>query len=143
MNWLARRDYARREIQDRLARRFGTGAPVDELLDWLEEQNFLNEDRFVEAFIRSRVERGQGELRIRQELAQRGVAEARIDQALAEADVDWFALARETHRRRFRRGPGGDMKEKARQLRFLQYRGFSGEQCFQALEAAANPEEAE
>lgn len=136
MNWLSRRDYARSELAGRLQRKFGESAPVEEVLDWLQEKNFLNENRFAEAFVRSRIDRGQGEMRIRQELGQKGVPDDLIDQALDLADCDWFELARRVHGRRFRRGPGADRKEKARQLRFLQYRGFTSEQCFQAVEAA-------
>lgn len=136
MNWLSRRDYARDELATRLQRKFGERAPVEPVLDWLQEQNFLNEQRFAEAFVRSRIERGQGQMRIRQELTQRGLQDERVEQVLDEADCDWFELARQVHRRRFRQGPGGDRKEKARQLRFLQYRGFSSEQCFQAVDAA-------
>lgn len=141
LNWLARRDYSRHELAGRLRRRFGDGAPVEPLLAWLEENNFLNEERFAEAFVRSRIGRGQGELRIRHELQQRGLPEALIEQALDEAECDWFELAREVHQRRFHSGPGKDQKEKARQLRFLQQRGFSGEQCWKALEAAPEPSE--
>lgn len=141
MNLLARRDYSRHELATRLQRRFGEQAGVESVLDWLQGQNFLNEERFAEAFVRSRIERGQGELRIRQELSARGLADELIDRVLAAAECDWFELARQTHRRRFHHGPGGDMKEKARQLRFLQYRGFSGEQCFQALDSAPAPPE--
>lgn len=141
LNWLARRDYSRYELSSRLYRRFGEDAPVETLLAWLEECNFLNESRFAEAFVRSRIGRGQGELRIRHELEQRGLPGGLIDQALAEAECDWFELAREVHQRRFSFGPGDDRKEKARQLRFLQQRGFSAEQCWKALEAAPHPPE--
>lgn len=140
LNWLARRDYSRRELAGRLERRFGDNAPIQSLLDWLEEQNLLNEQRFAEAFVRSRIGRGQGELRIRHELEQRGVPQALIEQTLEQAECDWFDLAREVHQRRFAEGPGDDRKEKARQLRFLQQRGFSGEQAWKALEAAPPPE---
>ena len=57
-----------------------------------------------------------------------------IAQALAEVEVDWFDLAREVRARRFRQYPGKDQKEKARQLRFLQQRGFDAEQSFAALD---------
>ena len=144
MNWLSRRDYARRELGRRLERRFGEEAPVDAILDWLEEQNFLNEARFAEAFVRSRIDRGQGALRIRAELEQRGLEAARIEQALEqvmeETGCDWFELAARVRQRRFPAPPGGNprekAREKARQLRFLQYRGFTPEQAFRAMEAA-------
>ena len=137
---LARRDHARKELASKLRQKLGNHPALEAVLDWCEENGFIDDRRFAGFFLRSRLERGQGELRIRQELSQRGVANALIEEALAEQDCDWFALAEQTLKRRFRQGPGQDQKEKARQLRFLQYRGFSAEQCFNALESWANDE---
>ena len=141
MNWLARRDYAREELARRLSRRFGEQPALGETLDWLEAQGFLDEARFAEVFVRNRIERGQGPLRIRRELEQRGVAEPHLEAALEQAECDWFDLARRVRARRFTRLPGSDPREKARQLRFLQYRGFSAEQAFHALDAGDAGEE--
>lgn len=129
---LARRDHARAELRMKMTRKFGAEAAVQSILDWCEEHDFLNDRRFAGFFVRSRIERGQGPLRIRAELLQRGVAKELIEEAMRAADCDWFALAVETHQRRFRGAPS-DRKEKARQLRFLQSRGFDAEQSFNAL----------
>ena len=118
-----------------MARKFGDSEALDAALDWCQEHDFLNDRRFAGFFVRSRIERGQGPLRIRSELQQRGLPEALVKEALEQAECDWFALARETHARRFRRPPA-DRKEKARQLRFLQSRGFDAEQSFNALDLA-------
>lgn len=129
---LARREHARAELRVKLTRRFGAAADVEPVLDWCEEHDFLNDRRFAGLFVRSRIERGQGPLRIRAELQQRGVAGPMIQAALDEAGCDWSALAREVRSRRFSLPPL-DTREKARQLRFLQSRGFDAEQSFQAL----------
>lgn len=134
LGMLGRREYARAELQQRLTRRFGEDAPVGALLDWLEAQRFLDDTRYAGMLVRSRIERGQGPLRIRQALQQNGVGNLLAEQALAEAGCDWFALAAETCRRRFGAGPPADLKDKARRLRFLQYRGFTADQCFEALD---------
>jgi len=132
---LARRDHGRAELRVKMARKFGEGEELDAALDWCQEHDFLNDRRFAGFFVRARIERGQGPLRIRSELQQRGLPEALVKEALAEAECDWFALACETHARRFRQPPA-DRKEKARQLRFLQSRGFEAEHCFHALDQA-------
>jgi len=132
---LARRDHGRAELRVKMARKFGDSDGLDAALDWCQEHDFLNDRRFAGFFVRSRIERGQGPLRIRSELQQRGLPEALIKEALDQAECDWFALARETHARRFRQPPA-DRKEKARQLRFLQSRGFDAEQSFNALDLA-------
>ncbi|ERS13735.1 RecX family transcriptional regulator [Alcanivorax sp. PN-3] len=130
---LARRDHSRHELRVKLTRKFGAALWLDEVLAWCEEQGFLDDRRFAGFFVRSRIERGQGPLRIRAELQQKGVGEALVTEALSEAECDWFALATEVLGRRFRHPPA-DQKEKAKQLRFLQGRGFDAEQSFHALD---------
>lgn len=82
--------------------------------------------------MRSRIARGQGPVRIHQELRQRGIADAAARAALAAAEVDWDALAGEVLARQFRR-PAADMKARARQQRFLEYRGFTSAQIRVAM----------
>ncbi|RTZ63359.1 MAG: regulatory protein RecX, partial [Aquificaceae bacterium] len=84
-------------------------------------------ERFAEMFVRSRVARGQGEMKIRYELRQRGVKEYLIDAAVLEEGVDWLLLAKEQREKRFGREIPKDFKERARQSRFLAGRGFSGD----------------
>ena len=129
---LARRDHARRELETKLRSKVGDHPALAAVIEWCEEHGFIDDRRFAGFFVRSRIDRGQGVLRIRQELQQRGVASELIEFALQETEVDWFALAREVRARRFRQYPQ-DQKEKARQLRFLQGRGFDAEQSFAAL----------
>ena len=72
-------------------------------------------------------------MRIRMELEQRGVAGSLIDQALDASDVDWGEPAAEVRRKRFGPGLPTDFRERARQSRFLQYRGFDAGQLARAL----------
>ncbi|MDX1805161.1 MAG: regulatory protein RecX [Alcanivorax sp.] len=130
---LARRDHARRELETKLRHKVGEHPDLPAVMAWCEEHGFIDDRRFAGFFVRARIERGQGPLRIRQELQQRGVPSELMAVVLAEAEVDWFALARDVRARRFRHYPA-DQKEKARQLRFLQGRGFDAEQSFAALE---------
>ena len=132
---LARRDHARRELETKLRQKVGEHPALNTVMAWCEEHGFIDDRRFAGFFVRSRIERGQGALRIRQELQLKGVDNELIAQALEAAEVDWFALARG-----FRQYPGKDQKEKARQLRFLQQRGFDAEQSFAALECSPEDE---
>ena len=134
MSWLARRDFARKELSDRLTRRFPQGE-VGPVLDWLQAQRYIDDERFAEVFFRSRLERGHGPLRIRQDMRQKGLEDQPIQACLDNTEVDFAVLASQVRQRRFGPPPLGDDKARARQLRFLQYRGFTGEQCFAALEA--------
>ena len=83
--------------------------------------------------LRQHAGRGHGPARIRAELRERGVAAEEIEAGLDAAAEDWAAIAREARRRRFGLSPPGDYRERARQSRFLQYRGFSADQIRAAL----------
>ncbi|RAW08515.1 recombinase RecX [Halomonas elongata] len=131
---LARREYARGELRDRLAAKGHAAEDVEACLLELEEQGLQSDARFAESFLRSRVARGQGPLKLRAELGRRGIDDDIARQAFAElaAEVDWFELAAEVLARRFT-GPGETPRERARRERFLAGRGFDFEQLRHAL----------
>jgi len=130
---LAGRDFGRAELARRLERRGYPAAVVAAVVEGLVAERLLSETRFVEQFIRQHAGRGHGPARIRAELRERGVPEEEIEAGLDAAAEDWVALARDARRRRFGLSPPGDYAERARQARFLQYRGFSHEQIRAAL----------
>jgi regulatory protein len=130
---LAGRDFARQELVRRLERRGYPPKHVASVVASLVAERLLSESRFLEQFIRQHAGRGHGPVRIRMELRERGVADAEIDEALGAATEDWAALARDARRRRFGVSLPGDLRERARQARFLQYRGFSPGQIRAAL----------
>jgi regulatory protein len=133
LDLLARREH-RRKLEAR-----GFEAPVIEAsLDALEESGALVAERFTESFIRARVAKGQGPVRIRAELTQRGIGAAEAEQLLKDADLDWRNLARTTRTKRFGAEPPRDYAERARQARFLEYRGFDGATVRAALELDAD-----
>ena len=97
-------------------------------MDALAAEGLQSDLRFAEAFLRVRVDRGEGPARIRFGLVQRGVDESLINDCLASVSDDWVRIAERVWRRRFDGRCPGDLKERARQYRFLTQRGFSGEQ---------------
>ena len=105
---------------------------VRQVLDDLEEEGLLSAERFTQSFVEARYARGQGPYRIRRELADRGV-EGSADY-LNDERFDWDALARQARIKRFGPQRPADLKDKARQVRFLEYRGFGHEQIKRALE---------
>ncbi|RRJ85082.1 regulatory protein RecX [Aestuariirhabdus litorea] len=127
MNLLARREHSRQELFEKLQRRFSQEL-VDPELDRLADENLQSDERFTESFIRSRLARYQGPARIRGELRQRGVQEALYERVLSGIPVDWFALLAELNQRKFAGAPAANAAEKARRIRFFQYRGFSFDQ---------------
>ena len=120
-----------------LAREFAADA-VDDAIDRLQHEGLVSDARFADAFVMSRIRKGQGPVKIRAELVQRGVTDALIDESLSALEVDWTATAREVRERKYGDAVPGDFKERARQSRFLQSRGFTTEQINGAFTRAAD-----
>jgi len=76
-------------------------------------------------------------VRIAQELRQRGIPDEQVRTALAAVEEDWDAAARSVLNRQFR-APAADMKTRARQMRFLEYRGFTAAQIRAAIRGGAD-----
>ena len=131
---LARRDYPRGELRARLLDQGFDAGAVDELLAAFVEQRLVDDVRYAERFVAYHAARGRGPARLRRELAELGIEEPLIQQAL-EAGPDWAALARELRVRKFGPRAPAAWAEKARQARFLQYRGFSTDHIRSALGA--------
>ncbi|HUF71973.1 MAG TPA: regulatory protein RecX [Gammaproteobacteria bacterium] len=132
MDLLARREHSRLELEQKLAARSFDETVVAHVLDELEREGLLSADRFVQSFVEARYARGQGPSRIRRELAARGIESAAAN--LGDERFDWDAKARETRVKRFGEALPSSLAEKARQIRFLEYRGFSHDQIRRALE---------
>ncbi len=124
MNLLAQREFSRKELFRKLGHLSQDNELIEEVLNRLECDRLLSDDRFVEGFIRSRIQKGHGPMRISQDLRQKGVDSEAISLALEAADADWYELAENARIKKFGETAPSEPKEKARQIRFLQYRGF-------------------
>jgi len=123
---LAMREHSRLELFRKLSQKtFAEGVDLNQLLDELEEKGYLNEERFVESFIRYRISRGQGPVKIRNELKQRGIQSHLITQKINEAEANWLDLAAQLLEKKYAGQAASDFKEKARYMRFLTARGFT------------------
>jgi len=121
---LTGREHSRQELRCKLEARHHDPHLVDHVLDGLEQRGLLSDGRFLENYVRQRSRKGYGPLRIRAELAERGVAGAAVDECLDDGAVDWPGLLDELVARRFGDQPAGDVKELGRRGRFLEQRGF-------------------
>lgn len=131
---LARREHSRAQLTRKLAVQGFSAEIVEPVLDRLEASGLLAATRFADELIRSRAAKGRGPVRIRAELKEHGVGEPDAAAALATDEYDWIAAARAVRRKRFGPGKPKDFKERARQARFLEYRGFDHRQIQAALE---------
>ena len=128
MNFLARREHSVHELTTKLVKAEFEHNDVINTITRLTEQDLQSDQRFAENYTRYRSNRGFGSQKIRQELKERGVAGELINDTLNEANIDWFALAITVRCKRFAEKSPDDFKERAKQQRFLQYRGFTHEQ---------------
>lgn len=136
LDLLSRREHSIYELIEKLRRH----APetekevFDDLVSELIDLGYLSETRYAEMLIRSRVSKGYGPSRVRQELQQKRVSRELISLSLEACDVDWFELAKEVRERRFGLLEfGSDQKLRAKQQRFLFGRGFNSDQVQYAM----------
>ncbi len=123
---LARREHARAELVRKLGQRGWTDDAIQEVVRELAGEGLQSDERFAESFVRSRVARDYGPLRIRSELGQRGIDRALAERSLEAADVDWHRLARDWYQRKYPDSPA-DARERSRRMQALNRRGFSAE----------------
>src|SRR5512139_2620887 len=123
---LARREHSRAELANKLRRSLTDGddpAEIDRVLDALERDKLLSDERYAGALTRTRSARF-GDARVRFDLKSAGVAAATVDRAVASLKGTELERARAIWLRRFGEPPRTP-QERGRQARFLQARGFS------------------
>jgi regulatory protein len=136
---LARREFCSIELGEKLAAHGYQPDAVCAALADLIERRYLDDERYAHQFVTVHADRGQGPQRIRRDLAALGLPAALIDTQL-ESHGDWATLARQVLNRRFGAKPPRGWPDKARRMRFLQYRGFSNDHIRTALGAEATGE---
>ena len=94
----------------------------------LAREGLQSDERYTESYIHHRINRGYGPVHIRRELQQRGVSDEMVELVFDALNVDWPRAIAAVREKKFGSGMPSDFKERSRQSRFLQYRGFSGEQ---------------
>ena len=130
---LARREHSTEELRRKLVAKGYPDASVAAVIEQLGNKKLVSDERFTSSFVRHRTSRGQGPVRIRAELRQQGVADAEIQQQVGATDDDWKQRATEVRRRKFGAELPRTQGERAKQARFLQYRGFNSDQIRAAL----------
>lgn len=110
---------------------------VDTLLDELAALGYLSDARFARAEV-TRKTGSYSRRAIAEALKAKGVAADTVAEALTTAEVDDTAAMIAIWQRRFRQPPR-DEREKARQVRFLQSRGFALSAIFKLLRFPPDP----
>jgi len=132
---LARREHSSGELGRKLRSKGHPAGIVESVVAKLRDKRLVSDDRFASSFVHHHAQRGQGPVRIRAELRQQGISDELIEAQLENAELDWVALAVAVRRRKFGAGAPRSMAERAKQARFLQYRGFDSDQIRAALKS--------
>jgi regulatory protein len=133
MQHLARREHSRSELHDKLLKKGCAEALAEETVKRLEQEHLVSDDRFMESLIQARRSRGYGPLRIQKELQEKGVTAEAIERWLDVSGREWLEDIRRVQRKKFGARLPKSYPERARQARFLQYRGFTYDQIQKVL----------
>lgn len=125
---LSVREYSRSDLQKRLAQKGYSNELIHSVLEELSTQNLQSDARFVENYIRMRKRRGYSIQRIRLELEQRGIERHLMLPFLEEAREDWQQHILDVWEKKFHGKQPTLLADRAKQFRFLQYRGFTIDQ---------------
>ena len=119
----ARREHSQAELRYKLSAKTSAIELIDEVLAELAERNWQSDHRFTENFVRFRVDKGFGPLKIQTELRQKGVEDSLANKIIYGDEYDWCQLATDALAKKFKTGKEDNIKQK----RFLLTRGFTYE----------------
>lgn len=124
---LAKREHSYLELYKKLTQWYKEDE-ITPALEQLKKENYQSDERFTNEFIQMRFNQGKGSVKISMDLKQRGIAQFDLSK------YDFFALAKSIRVRKYGEEVPSDYKEKAKQQRFLQSRGFDFEQISHSFE---------
>ena len=131
VRYLARREYGIEELKRKLVQRGAESELVEQVVADCAEQGLVSDERFTQMYVRMRIRRCFGPMKIRGELRQRGIPDHLIADALQVDQETWFDSAVQWAGRRIHGKL--DFTQKAKIHRKLMNRGFNHEQANTAL----------
>ncbi len=121
---LSRREHSAFEIRAKLTKREFDNSEIEQAIVELIQGDWLSDERFAEAYIRMRQLKGFGPIRISIELNERGVKESIVETYLHAGETSWSQTLVEQYKKKYKNKAIEDYSDKAKRIRFLQYRGF-------------------
>jgi regulatory protein len=135
---LARREHGVEELRRKLLNKGHPADAVDRTLAKLQGKHLISDERYAATLVRHQAQRGQGPVRIRAQLRQQGLKDEIIQDNFGTTQLNWTQLASEVRQRKFGNSLPKTAAERAKQARFLQYRGFNADQIRAALKSGAD-----
>lgn len=128
---LTRKEYSKIDLIEKLMLRAQDRNEVIALVDEFAAANYQSDDRMAEMLLRSQVRKGKGPQRIKLALKSKSLDIEHLKEDLKE--IDWLAQAYALKVKKFGTDVAKEPKAKAKQIRFLQYRGFDFDVIFKAI----------
>ncbi len=125
MDLLTRREHSVYELTRKLKQREFEIDEIDAAIAILQQDNLQSDNRFVESIVNNRINAGFGSIKIKYELRQKGISDGLVDDYFSSVEVDWNSHMAEQRIKKFGESIPVEYKEKMKQARFLQNRGFS------------------
>ena len=133
MDYLSRREYGFYELVEKVVLYGFLEETALFAVEKLASESLQDDKRYVESFIQSRINQGKGPLRIQQELQHRKVSDNLINDAINETTENWFKLAEKVRLKKFGSKIPLDFQKKAKEMKFLKYRGFESDHIQYAM----------
>ncbi|MFW1644313.1 regulatory protein RecX [Acinetobacter guillouiae] len=133
---LTRKEYSKADLIEKLMTYAQSREEVLILVDELSANNYQSDQRVAEMTVRSQVRRGKGPNRIKLALRAKQLDKALVQEDIAE--IDWYEQAYQLKVKKYGTEVSKDPKIKAKQIRFLQYRGFEMDAIMKAISKKPN-----
>ena len=127
---LSRREHSRVELEAKLAKKDFTEEQIASAFEQLLEHGLQSDQRYLEDFVRSRLLKGSGPLKIAHELRMRGIESDALQNYLDSQQIDWFEVATATYQKKYQSNDEIDVRERAKRVRFMQSKGFPSDVIF-------------
>ena len=137
MDFLSRREHSKKELFNKLFKRVDNLELLNQEINKLANQGLQSDERFSEAYIRSKTQAGYGPVKIKMELAQKGISNNFLDKKFSELKINWEVEINELLLRKFPKTKYNfeEEKIKAKAINFLQRRGFDFDLCYRQVKS--------
>ncbi|MEA5256354.1 regulatory protein RecX [Arcicella aquatica] len=135
-NFCAYQERTQQEVRKRLSELEVIGDEAEEMIVWLIENNYLNEERFARIFAGSKFRQKRwGRLKIRQELKMRGVSEYCLKAGMSEIDDEDYiqTLAEILEKKSKEIKESNPLKRKQKLVSYALSKGFESDLVFDLI----------
>ena len=125
MRLLAMREHSQFELIQKLQLRGFASPEIDLVLQEMISNGWQDDQRYAESYVRQRITKGYGPLKIAYELRSHGVEHFDLDDFVDELAGGWSSCLLNLYQHKFDNKQNLTRQEWSKRYRFLQQRGFS------------------